>query len=30
MGNVEPPAKGEMQDLKEFFLEVGVKVKIGG
>jgi pyruvate formate lyase activating enzyme len=30
MGNVEPPAKVKMQDLKEFFLEVGVKVKIGG
>ncbi len=30
MSNVEPPEKGKMQDLKEFFLEVGVKVKIGG
>jgi len=30
MGNVEPPAKEKMQDLKEFFLGVGVKVKIGG
>ncbi|MCX6321613.1 MAG: glycyl-radical enzyme activating protein [Bacteroidia bacterium] len=30
MDNVEPPAKGRMQELKEFFSEVGVKVKIGG
>jgi pyruvate formate lyase activating enzyme len=30
MENVEPPSKGEMQKLKEFFMETGVKVKIGG
>ena len=30
MGNLEPPEKWKMQELKEFFLEVGVKVKIGG
>jgi pyruvate formate lyase activating enzyme len=30
MSGVEPPAKGEMQKLKEFFSETGVKVKIGG
>ncbi len=30
MGNAEPPGKEEMQKLKEFFMETGVKVKIGG
>jgi pyruvate formate lyase activating enzyme len=30
MGNVEPPAKEKMQKMKEFFMETGVKVKIGG
>jgi pyruvate formate lyase activating enzyme len=28
--NIEPPSKEKMKELKEFFLEVGVKVKIGG
>ena len=30
MGNVEPPAKEKMQKMKEFFMETGIKVKIGG
>jgi len=30
MGNAEPPGKEEMQKLKEFFQETGIKVKIGG
>jgi len=30
MGSVEQPAKEKMQKLKEFFSEVGVKIKIGG
>jgi pyruvate formate lyase activating enzyme len=30
MGSMEPPSEKRMQDLKEFFLEIGVKVKIGG
>jgi pyruvate formate lyase activating enzyme len=30
MGNLEPPGKVKMQKLKEYFGEVGVKVKIGG
>jgi hypothetical protein len=30
MGNTEPPDREEMQILKEFFLETGIKVKIGG
>jgi len=30
MTNVEPPDKGKMQMLKEFFSETGIKVKIGG
>lgn len=30
MGNVEPPSVERMQELKEFFSDVGVKVKIGG
>jgi pyruvate formate lyase activating enzyme len=30
MGSVIPPSKERMAELKEFFLEVGVKVKIGG
>ncbi|MCE5345891.1 MAG: glycyl-radical enzyme activating protein [Bacteroidales bacterium] len=30
MGSIEPPSKGRIQELKEFFCEVGVKVKIGG
>jgi pyruvate formate lyase activating enzyme len=30
MGSVEPPSEKRMQDLKEFFLEIGVKIKIGG
>jgi pyruvate formate lyase activating enzyme len=30
MGGVEPPDKEKMQSLKEFFMETGIKVKIGG
>jgi pyruvate formate lyase activating enzyme len=30
MGAVEPPSKEKMLELKEFFLETGIKVKIGG
>lgn len=30
MGSIDPPSKETMQALKEFFLETGVKVKIGG
>jgi hypothetical protein len=30
MGSVEPPSKEKMQELKEFFFEVGVEVKVGG
>jgi len=30
MGSVEPPSKEKMYELKEFFGETGVKVKIGG
>jgi pyruvate formate lyase activating enzyme len=30
MGSVEPPTRYKMEILKEFFLETGVKVKIGG
>jgi pyruvate formate lyase activating enzyme len=30
MKNVEPPDKERMKDLKEFFSDTGVKVKIGG
>jgi pyruvate formate lyase activating enzyme len=30
MESVEPPSKEKMSELKEFFMEVGVKVKIGG
>jgi pyruvate formate lyase activating enzyme len=30
MKGVEPPSKDEMQKLKEFFMETGIKVKIGG
>jgi pyruvate formate lyase activating enzyme len=30
MGNVEPPDKDKMEKLKEFFMETGIKVKIGG
>lgn len=30
MGNVESPSKERMQELKEFFMETGIKVKIGG
>jgi len=30
MGNIEPPSKEKMNELKEFFSEVGIKVKIGG
>jgi pyruvate formate lyase activating enzyme len=30
MGSMEPPSKEKMQMLKEFFQEVGVKVKVGG
>jgi pyruvate formate lyase activating enzyme len=30
MGNAEPPGKEKMQKLKEFFMETGIKVKIGG
>jgi pyruvate formate lyase activating enzyme len=30
MDNVEPPSKGDMQKMKEFFMETGVKIKIGG
>jgi pyruvate formate lyase activating enzyme len=30
MGNLEPPSKAKMMEMKEFFSETGVKVKIGG
>jgi pyruvate formate lyase activating enzyme len=30
MGSTEPPDKDKMQKMKEFFMETGVKVKIGG
>ncbi|MGD0756349.1 MAG: glycyl-radical enzyme activating protein [Bacteroidales bacterium] len=30
MGDTEPPDKEKIQKMKEFFLETGVKVKIGG
>jgi len=30
MGNVEEPSMGKMNKLKEYFMETGVKVKIGG
>jgi pyruvate formate lyase activating enzyme len=30
MGNVESPSSERMQELKEFFMETGIKVKIGG
>jgi pyruvate formate lyase activating enzyme len=30
MGNVESPSRERMQELKEFFMETGIKVKIGG
>jgi pyruvate formate lyase activating enzyme len=30
MGNTEPPDKEKMHKMKEFFMETGVKVKIGG
>jgi pyruvate formate lyase activating enzyme len=30
MGSVIPPSRERMTELKEFFLEVGIKVKIGG
>jgi pyruvate formate lyase activating enzyme len=30
MGNVEPPSNAEMHNMKELFMETGVKVKIGG
>jgi pyruvate formate lyase activating enzyme len=30
MGGVEPPSKTDMQELKNHFLGIGVKVKIGG
>ncbi|MCX6253663.1 MAG: glycyl-radical enzyme activating protein [Bacteroidia bacterium] len=30
MGGVEPPSEKRMQALKAFFLEIGVKIKIGG
>jgi hypothetical protein len=30
MGNTEPPEKEKMEEMKEFFMETGVKVKIGG
>jgi pyruvate formate lyase activating enzyme len=30
MGNTEPPDKEKMKKMKEFFMETGVKVKIGG
>lgn len=30
MGSVEPPTKERMQELKGFFSETGIKVKIGG
>ena len=30
MGNVEPPSKERMNELKEFFSDTGVKIKIGG
>jgi pyruvate formate lyase activating enzyme len=30
MGNTDPPVKEKMHKLKEFFMETGIKVKIGG
>jgi hypothetical protein len=30
MGNVESPSKERMKELKEFFSDTGIKVKIGG
>ena len=30
MGNAEPPDKEKMKKMKEFFMETGIKVKIGG
>ena len=30
MQGIEPPDKEKMQSLKEFFIETGIKVKIGG
>jgi pyruvate formate lyase activating enzyme len=30
MGNVEPPEKERMEKLKEFFMQTGIKVKLGG
>ena len=30
MGNIEPPEKEKMEEMKKFFMETGVKVKIGG
>ena len=30
MGNIEPPSKEKMQELKIFFAEIGVDIKIGG
>jgi hypothetical protein len=30
MGNTEPPDKEKMKEMKEFFMETGLKVKIGG
>ncbi len=30
MGDIKPPSKEKMQELKFFFSEVGVKIKIGG
>jgi pyruvate formate lyase activating enzyme len=30
MGNTEPPDRERMQKMKEFFMETGIKVKIGG
>ncbi len=30
MGSTEPPLKEKMQELKELFMETGIKVKIGG
>jgi pyruvate formate lyase activating enzyme len=30
MGNIEEPTKEKMRELKEYFMETGIKVKIGG
>ena len=30
MSGIQPPSKERMNDLKEYFSETGIKVKIGG